>query len=233
MTRSMRCTACVAGALALVVFAGAFPGNEARASSGKPLHSAIANTDSALSYREVDTAHSVLSGTTVTQSVSNVYDQRHNRERDHSHFTIVHPGGKTQSYSVDVVMLNNRTYFRSTLDQAGWRMQAGYGHTDPVSGTRWHRSPLVFSFLEHMPIATQGRAADGTFHVRFRVQPSSTVSSTGFVDVWVSAGGTPYIVQYAENLSGVVQGKQGSQSDVTRLSGFNQPVSISAPKLGT
>jgi hypothetical protein len=223
---------CAAATLAIAAVATGSP-RAAAASTSSPLRQAIFNTNSALSYRQDDTGKSILGDLRMSEKSWEVYDQRHNRERDHAEITLAVPGKKTQHYYVDVVMLNNHTYYRSSLGSAGWKVQKGYGYTDPVSGQRWFRSPLNFAYLEQSPIASQGRAANGTYHVRFRSQSSKKVKATGGQDVWISTRGKPYIVRYTINVAATVKGKHASQVEDTRLSKFNQPVSISAPKLGT
>ncbi|HEY8767508.1 MAG TPA: hypothetical protein VIP09_09690, partial [Dehalococcoidia bacterium] len=168
MKAPVRLPACAASVLALATLAAATHGSYANASTVSPLRQAIANTDRALSYREDDTRHTVGVAASSTQTAWEIYDQRHNRERDHAHITLALPGGKTRTYSIDIVMLNNRTYYRSTLDRAGWKVRSGYGYVDAASANYWVRSPQNFSFLLRLPIASQQRAPDGTLHVRFR-----------------------------------------------------------------
>lgn len=229
----MRLTARTAAILVLATFGAATHGTAAHASSGSLLSQAVKNTDNALSYREADTARLNVGVASMSSSAWEIYDQRHNRERDHDHFTIVRSGGQTLRYVVDVAMLDHRTYYRTTLDHAGWRMRSGYGYTDPLTGDRWIRSPLIFSYLNHTPVAGQDRAANGTVHIRFRLPSSLSGKATGRIDIWISTHGAPYIVRCMERLSERVQGKKSYEMSDARLSAFNRPVTIAAPRLGT
>lgn len=223
---------CLAGMLALATLTAADRLGTAAAASS-PLSRAIANTDTALSYREDDTNRTVVAGASLSQSSWEIYDQRHNRERDHAHFDVVRANGKRQSYTVDIVMMNNHTYYRSTLNHGGWKVQSGYGYADPVSGQRWFRAAPSFSYLAKLAIASQGSAPGGRYRVHFQPQFSAAMKATGSVDVWLSTGSTPYIVREKESVAGSVKGKKISEALVTRLSRFNQPVTITAPKLGS
>jgi len=228
----MRLTTRAAAILALATFGAAIHGTAVRASGRSLLSQAVKNTDNALSYREADTVRLTVGGASMSSSAWEIYDQRHNRERDHDHFTIVRPGGQTLRYVVDVAMLDHRTYYRTTLDHAGWRMRSGYGYTDPVTGDRWIRSPLIFSYLNHTPVASEEHAANSTLHIRFHLPSSLSGKATGRIDVWISTHGAPFIARYSERLSERVQGKKSYETSSTRLSDFNQPVTIAAPRIG-
>jgi hypothetical protein len=129
-------------------------------------------------------------------------------------------------------MLNHHTYYRSSLGHGGWKVRSGYGYSDPISGQRWLRSPLNFAYLGQLHVSSQALTSAG-LHVQFRNHSTSaTGSGTEVIDVWVTAHGTPYIVRYTETAAGTVSGKRVSESVDTRLTRFNQPVTIAAPTLG-
>lgn len=228
----MRRLTSAAGLVALAACTFCASGGQASA-AGPSLQKAIINTDSAKYYRETDTLRTVEGGVTVSQTSAEQYDQQNNRESDTASFVISRPGKATQRYSVAIIMMNNHTYYRSTLNQAGWKVQAGYGYVEPNSGQRWVRAPLSFASFAHTPIAAQGPAPDGTYHVQFPTRSSPTVKTTGHLDIWISTRGNPYIVHYGEQVTATAKGKSASETEDTRLTNFNQPVTISAPKLGT
>jgi hypothetical protein len=228
----MRYVMSAAGLIALA--AGTFFVNISPASAAGPsLQRAVANTDAARYYHEADTIRTSEGGVTVSQTSTEQYDQKHNRESDMASFVVSRPGTKTERYSVAVIMMNNHTYYRSTLNKAGWKVKSGYGYADPNSGQSWVRAPLSFASLAHAKISAQGAAPGGTYHLQFQAPKSATVKTSGHADVWISTRGTPYIVHYAENLTATEKGKTATQVLDTRLTKFNRPVTISAPKLGT
>jgi hypothetical protein len=225
LTVTVGLTTLVAGTLCLT---------NVQASTASPLlQKAIVNTDTAKYYRETDMLRTSAGGVSVSQTSTEQYDQKNNRESDTASFVISRPGKATQRYSVAIIMMNNHTYYRSTLNHAGWKVQAGYGYADANSGQRWVRAPLSFASYARVPISAQGTAPDGTYHVQFRAHSSPTVKLTGHADIWISTHGAPYIVHFGEQLTAISKGKTASQVQDTRLSNFNQPVAISAPKLGT
>jgi hypothetical protein len=204
----------------------------AGAASSPLLGRAIGNTDALTYYHETDVDRTVEGTTSVTVTSTETYDQKNNRESDHAAFVVV-KNNKTQRYSIDVIMMNNQTYFLSTLNKQGWQMKAGFGYVDPVSGQEWVRAPLSFANLGRQKVASQGNAAGGTYHVHFKPVKSAKYKGTAQADLWITTRGTPYVVRYTQNISATVKGKKASETVDTRLSNFNKPVTITAPKLGT
>jgi hypothetical protein len=158
------------------------------------------------------------------------YDNVHNREADHLSWAGT-KNGKTTKYTVDVVMMDNKTYHRSSKDTT-WQVTSGYGYADALTGTRWARSSLNFNFLLKQSLSGQTQSG-GTITYTFKEPlPSSTTGHASY-QVTVTLGHNPYIVTGVQKANVTSKGVRIIASSVTNLSGFDSPISITAPATST
>jgi hypothetical protein len=230
--------AIISGVVMVGLATAAFAPHAASAAGQRTLlATAIRNTDGARYYLESDSETTTVGTKSVTASIQNQYDEIHNRERDHySSVTVTRSpnGSVTRSYyTLDLAMLNGRTYYRSSANRKGWQVKPGYGYTDPVSGSHWIRSSLRFGPLTRYPITSQGNSAQGQHIYSIALPVQAPERGTEHVRLFVTSGRHPYIAHFEDSGTLVVQGKTVTVTGHTDLLHFNVPASIVAPKLGS
>lgn len=170
---------------------------------------------------------------TIHTVVKGEEDEVANREQDHEQTAVqtVSQKGQKQSvhYTVDIVFINGRTYYRSTLSKSNvWQEKPGMSAVqDPVLGTSWKRGRTLVSFLtpSRYSVVSQG----SQIHLRARLARGAI---TGTDDIYLTGGATPYLVREVEQLRGTVQGQPVTQRTDTRYGPFNQTLGIGVPSTG-
>jgi hypothetical protein len=227
---ALACFAALAGS--------AMPQLAAAQSGGRALLAeAITNTNRAHSYVESDVNSEMTGRDTIVVTSREAYDETHNRESDHATFQVRRPGSAGAAarlqYSIDIVMTDGHTFYRSSRTPKTWHVQPGMGYTDPVSGQRWIRSSLRFTYLNAMPLAWQGPDKGNLWHYRFRAPIQAPARGHGFIDVWVSAVGNPHIVRYVQSADFTTHSAHFAVRSTSLLQNFNQPMHITVPRVGT
>ena len=211
------------------------------ASAGSPnaqqlLARAIRNTNSVrtLTYTSTVTLSSkYFAFRTVNRGQE---DERGNRERDHESATVQTKDktGRQQTirYTVDVIFIHGRTYYRSSLlKNNAWQEQAGTTLLDPVLGrlgNGWARKRTTVKIgpVNKYVLISQGAQS----HLRASVKKNG---SSGVEDIFISNGSTPYVVRDVIQNTIVLQGQTVKQRQQVDYGPFNQALNIDLPSTGT
>jgi hypothetical protein len=229
MRREAWAAALIGGVLALGPVHGEVA-NAATVTVDRQLLAAIENTDVAGTY--VEATNGIVSGPagSMHRVLHNEYDNAHDREQDHAEYTITtRTLGRTKTlrYTLDLIMLDGRTYYRSSLHDRSWKVKKGYGYTDPASGDHWIRSGLNYSFiLRYKPVLVGHTGNQLEYQIRV---PGRPYPGRFTYDIWIDAGSHPYIVRVFNYGGYTKNGQRFTIRHDTRLSDYNRPLDIRAP----
>jgi hypothetical protein len=209
-------------ALALV----AWPQSGAAAASPPALAKAVRNTDTVRTL--VYHSDTTESGNGLTIHVTNIgqEDEVHNRERDGEDVTVhTKQNGKTRTihYTLDLIFMNGRTYYRTTLAHNNqWQTHSGMSLCDPIRNC-WQRGRTTLTNL--LPLAFSPVAGSAT-HFRAAVKQKTT---HGTIDAWISSGKTPYVTRVLQNEVITTSGVSVKNHVDTTYGPFNSALVIQAP----
>lgn len=196
----------------------------------RQLPMAVHDTDTAASYVESTVDTSSTPGQTIHRVLRNEDDLAHNRGRTHAEYTITtRTGGRTRTirYTLDLIMLDGRTYYRNSLHDKTWKVKRGTEYTDVASGDHWVGGGLSFSgmlrYRAYLVAHTSGQ-------LEYRFQAAGKPYPGHFtVEVWVSAGSHPYILRVLTVGGYIKNGQRHTDHRDTRLSDYDRPLDIRAP----
>jgi hypothetical protein len=156
-------------------------------------------------------------------------DEIHNREQDHESLTAT---GKrsdgtpaTINYTVDVIFVGGKTYFRRSIDNGRWRTLKGMDYRDSYAGIEFRRgrtklgygTSLKFVQIDQVGGVTHLRAAIGLLH------------DQGTDDVYISGGTKPYVVRVDTTRTAIQNGLKVVEQSRTDYGPFNQTLVITPP----
>jgi hypothetical protein len=190
------------------------------------------NTNTVNTLLHTDSETIAAPNLTVMESAHGTEDEVRNREQDFEDVTVKAKasGGQltTQHYTVDIIFLNGKTYYRTSLQQNKWKSYSGMTFQDPFTGG-WKRGRTTVSF----PKTYQGMSwqlvdtSGGQSHVRSTFTDTKN-HEAGTVELWISSGSRPYVVQEIQN-SHTTKAPKLTQRIQSRLGPFNTKVIILPP----
>lgn len=200
------------------------------------LQTAVHNTNTVRTLVYHDTTVQTVRQATIRLQTDGQEDEVRNRERDREVLTVrTHlKTGKVRTlhYTIDIIFMNGKTYYRSSLAKNRWQTHAGMTLCDHFSGICWHRGRTTVPTFKGVAF-TGHTAAGGAVHLHSSLHRGTT---RGTVDVVISPGPTRYVTGISERVRVAIKGRQIMQERVDQHYGpFNTPLSIQppAPSQGT
>jgi hypothetical protein len=187
------------------------------------------NTVSTLVHADAETI--TAPNLTVKENAHGSEDEVRNREQDFEDVTVQAraTGGKltTQHYTVDIIFLNNMTYYRTSLQQNKWKSYSGMTFQDPFTGG-WKRGRTTIAFKNYTGMSWQLVDTNGgQTHVKSSFVDAKD-HAAGTIELWISSGSKPYVVEQIQ-ASHTTKGTKVSQKMTTHLGPFNTKLIILAP----
>jgi hypothetical protein len=218
-------------ALALVLaalVAIAQPASPVRAASAVQALVAKAerNTNTVRTLVHHDKVTTIASNGSVTVSAHGTEDEVRNREQDYESVHVTRrASGKVSklAYTVDLIFLNGSTYYRLSTAPTTWKMQKGMIFPDPYTGG-WKRGRTTVTTPAGLAFKLVGTSG-GQTHVRASL---SSKTSAGTIDLWITTGSKPYIVQEDVAVHSTT-GTRVSQTSQVKFGPFNSNVDIQPP----
>ncbi|GAC1319243.1 MAG: hypothetical protein NVS2B16_02640 [Chloroflexota bacterium] len=171
---------------------------------------------------------------TIHTTMRGEEDEIANREQDHESASVLSTAktGQKRSikYTIDVVFISGRTYYRSSLAKNNvWQEKPGMSTIqDPIlQSAAWKRGRTRISFLSpsKYTIVSQGP----TVHLRAHLTRGTASADD---DLYITNGSTPYLVREVLKVTAIVQGQTVTQRTDTRYGPFNQTLNIGVPSTG-
>ncbi|HZU13973.1 MAG TPA: hypothetical protein VFB58_14120 [Chloroflexota bacterium] len=200
------------------------------------------NTNTVRTIVYQDTTVQTAGPITVHQIASGQEDEVRNRERDREVFTVRTrlSSGKVRTihYTIDIIFMNGRTYYRSTLlkkDQ--WQTHSGMSFCDRLSETCWYRGRTTVPAFSGITF-TEQTSSDGSviFHGGFKqpiYRPHTKVkqgTTAGTASILISPGPTRYVTRIQEQAVVTIKGRPITHETFDQRYGpFNQPLTIVPP----
>jgi hypothetical protein len=232
-TRQFRRAGSVPAAIALLLPLVLLRPPDARAATSVQSLIAAAehNTNTVNTLVHTDAETITATNLTVKESAHGSEDEVRNREQDFEDVTVQArtTGGKstTQHYTVDIIFLNNTTYYRTSLQKNKWKSYSGMTFQDPFTGG-WKRGRTTIAFKGYTGMSWQLVDTNGgESHVKSPFTDTKN-HAAGTVELWISGGSKPYIVQEVQS-SHTTKGAKVSQRIQTHLGPFNTKLIILAP----
>jgi hypothetical protein len=193
-----------------------------------------------LAVRDVNTVNSLVYTKTVVEVSKHAHitifirgqeDDIHNREQDHETFSAngTQKDGKkaTVRYVLDVIFIDNQTYFRRSTDKGKWSKQAGTNYTDSYLGPAFRRGRTQVSYAANLRFKEiGGQVPPGQSHFQAAI---NLANEQGTMDVFVSRGTKPYVVSDEVKVSFVQSGERVTEDIRSQYKDFNQTLIIQAP----
>jgi hypothetical protein len=188
------------------------------------------NTNSVGTLVHQDQQTRITAGGNVVYTATGSEDETRNREADSESVTVTAKTGriKTLHYTADILFLNGKTYYRTSLTSNKWQSQSGTTFSDPYTGG-WKRGrttvPFDNQFKQLSKFQEIGSTGSRT-HVRATFSDTKN-AVTGSIDMWISSGAKPYVVR--ELLTEHPVKGTGSLKLNVVFTSFNTPLVITAP----
>ncbi|MGI8825423.1 MAG: hypothetical protein ACR2JC_07240 [Chloroflexota bacterium] len=233
MTVLNRRTCAVLSAVALLTMAGWAPAAAGSTATQRLLSQASQNTNSVrtITYTILKDERSTnLSFKLVDHGAE---DEVANSEQHHMsavvHEKIASGRMRTIKYTVDLIFIHGRTYYRSNLfKNNAWQERIGSVLHDPVlAGNGWQRKRTAVSF----PLSNKYAEVSRGGQVHLRSQARTSIGNTT-EDVYVTQSIRPYVARMTVNVTGSFQGNAVSIHQDTTFGGFNRPLHIDIPTTG-
>lgn len=230
-----RSVAGATAALLLLAFVPSLTGGPRRAEAATGLQllaQAERNTNTVRTLSRYGSQTVTQPNSTITLTLRGTEDEVRNRETDSE---AVRYSGKTSTgkprvvrYTLNIVFMNGKTYFRTSLARNKWQTSRGMSVRDPYTGVGWRRArttvPTIAALVKGITYRVVGTSG-GLTHFRgsFKKPPIA-----GTDDLWVSGGARPYVVREIQRYHSTTKLRQNVVS-IDNFGSFNAPVLITVP----
>jgi hypothetical protein len=205
---------------------------QAAPSTDALLARAVKNTNAVRTLMHHDTSLLTTTQGSVSMTARSAEDEVKKREHDFESVTVhgQNSAGQVKSlhYTMEMIFMNNRTYYRSTLNHNTWDERSGMKMFDPYTGD-WQQGRTTVPWPKKPRFTQIGPTTGGQIHVRSPF--SSANGGQGTLDLWFTTGAAAYVVRAVEDLRYT---KTRARQHIQMIFGpFNQKIDIEPPSTST